>query len=91
MMAKLKDKMDADKKKLAIFEARIEDNSEEIRDPMRYCRLTEGCPSGSDKGMSRKDRGQDRNQPRTKQYRNRDQPGRSGGQRFGGKSRRNEG
>jgi hypothetical protein len=42
-------------------------------------------------GLSREDGGQDRDRPGTKQYRDRDRPGRSGGHGFGGKPRRNGG
>jgi hypothetical protein len=45
-----------------------EDNSEKFKIPRNTSSLLDECPSGSTKGMSGKDRGQDRDQPRTNQY-----------------------
>jgi hypothetical protein len=69
MMVKLKDKLDADKKKLtAIFEAKIEDNREKFK-------IHEILSSHRGKGMSRKNGGQEGDWPRRKQYQNRNQTG----------------
>jgi hypothetical protein len=91
MMAKSKDKMDPDKMKLmAIFDTKIED----IVRNSRSCEILSshgGTPTRKRRSMSRKDGRQDRDWLRTKLCRNRDRPGRSGAQGFGGKCIRNEG